>query len=263
MKGCFQVARQIFNSPIWRDNPHILKLFIYLVGKARFLKEPKKFPHFTVNRGELVTSLADISEDNEYLERGRPKKWSRAKVSRMLEHLAKNDYITLLPDTYGTHIKIVNYDTYQTLDTYKADSSETQPDASETQVSIYKNVKNGKNDKNEEKTIVEQEPRQRIPHAEIISFLNQQAETNFKHTTKATIGFIRARWREGFRLDDFKAVISHKCEEWKGDEKMGSFLRPQTLFGTKFESYRQAAGVQPEFEYKEWVDVTTTTNLRN
>ncbi len=157
MKGCFFIARQIFDSPIWRDNPHHLKLFLYLVGTARHDKNPKRFSHFTVSRGELVTSLADIAEDNEFLERGRPKKWSRAKVSRMLEYLAENDYISLLPDTYGTHIKIVNYSTYQTIVHYKADSSETQPDASETQVSIYKNVNNDKKDKKTTKTHTDSE----------------------------------------------------------------------------------------------------------
>ena len=115
----------------------------------------------------------------------------------------------------------------------------------------------------EEKTIVEQEPRQRIPHAEIIAFLNQEAETNFKHTTKATIGFIKARWREGFRLDDFKAVITHKCEEWKGDEKMGSFLRPATLFGTKFESYLQNAGPGTNTKKKEWVNVKKSAVIQD
>jgi len=143
MRGFFFISRQIFDSPIWRDNPHHLKLFLYLVGTARHRTKPKKFNNFSVERGELVTSLADISEDNEYLERGRVKKWSRAKVSRMLNHLEKSEYISLLADTYGTHIKIVNYNTYQSQDTYKADRSETEVkrvcNGSETQVRIYNN----------------------------------------------------------------------------------------------------------------------------
>ena len=37
-------------------------------------------------------------------------------------------------------------------------------------------------------------------------------------------------------FDDFKTVIDKKAKEWKGTS-MEKFLRPDTLFGTKFESY--------------------------
>ncbi len=137
----FIVTRKLFKSAIWRDNPHVLKLFLYLIGMARYRKKPKKFPGFEVRRGELVTSLAIIADDNEYMERRIIKKWSRAKVSRMLDCLQKEDYIKILPDTYGTHIRVLNYDTYQKRETYLANSSETQVkrvcNASETQVRTY------------------------------------------------------------------------------------------------------------------------------
>ena len=32
-------------------------------------------------------------------------------------------------------------------------------------------------------------------------------------------------------------MVDIKCDEWGKDEKMCKFLRPETLFGTKFESY--------------------------
>ena len=37
-------------------------------------------------------------------------------------------------------------------------------------------------------------------------------------------------------LDDFKSVIDKKSKEWLGTN-MERYLRPDTLFGTKFESY--------------------------
>lgn len=46
-----------------------------------------------------------------------------------------------------------------------------------------------------------------------------------------------ARVNEGFNLEDFKKVIDTKVKSWKGDNKMSAFLRPNTLFGNKFESY--------------------------
>ena len=70
----------------------------------------------------------------------------------------------------------------------------------------------------------------------IVEYLNEQAGTRYKPTTKKTQTLIKARLREGFTVDDFKTVINNKVKEWKGSE-WEKFLRPETLFGTKFESY--------------------------
>lgn len=71
----------------------------------------------------------------------------------------------------------------------------------------------------------------------VISYLNQLAGTNYKHTTKKTQQLIRARYKEGFTVDDFKLVIDKKVATWSNDPKMMQYIRPETLFGTKFESY--------------------------
>lgn len=72
--------------------------------------------------------------------------------------------------------------------------------------------------------------------AEIITCLNETAGTHYKPSTPKTRSLITARIREGFGLDDFKAVIAKKCAEWRGTD-MEKYLRPETLFGTKFEGY--------------------------
>ncbi len=71
----------------------------------------------------------------------------------------------------------------------------------------------------------------------IVGHLNQKTGKNFKHSSEITKRKITARLNEGFSLDDFKKVIETKTREWVGDPKMNSFLRPETLFGSKFESY--------------------------
>jgi hypothetical protein len=151
--GCFLLARQIFESAIWRDDPHVLKLFIYLMGQARHNTKPKKYPSFEVKRGELVTSLAKISEENEYSQNGTIKTWPRMKISRMLDLLEKQGYVKKLCDTYGTHISICNYNTYQDINNYKCDSGGTQVlqdcYSGVTGVLLNKNVKKGKNVKKE------------------------------------------------------------------------------------------------------------------
>lgn len=74
------------------------------------------------------------------------------------------------------------------------------------------------------------------PYGEIIEYLNHRAGTRFRPSSAATQRLIRARWREGFTLGDFKRVIDNKVAAWKGTE-MEQYLRPQTLFGSKFEAY--------------------------
>ena len=71
---------------------------------------------------------------------------------------------------------------------------------------------------------------------EVIDLLNDVAGTNYKASTSKTKTLIQARLKEGFSLEDFNRVIDKKCREWSNTE-MAKYLRPETLFGTKFESY--------------------------
>ena len=87
------------------------------------------------------------------------------------------------------------------------------------------------------KDIVEHSPTEPIPYQEVVEYLNQKTGKNFKHTSKVTQRHIRARFAEGFTVSDFKQVIDKKCSDWLRDQKMKEYLRPETLFGTKFESY--------------------------
>ena len=87
------------------------------------------------------------------------------------------------------------------------------------------------------KDIVEHSPTEPVPYQEVVEYLNQKTGKNFKHTSKVTQRHIRARFAEGFTVNDFKQVIDNKCSDWLRDQKMKEYLRPETLFGTKFESY--------------------------
>ena len=122
-RGFVMLSRGIQDSPIWRESPHLLKLFLWLIIEARYNQVPKHYPGVTVNRGELVTSLAHIAEANEYAADGTIKRWHRNTVSRMLDRLAQSGYIVRGCDTYGTHITICNYERYQTADNYRCDSA--------------------------------------------------------------------------------------------------------------------------------------------
>ena len=73
-------------------------------------------------------------------------------------------------------------------------------------------------------------------YSSIISYLNEKAHTKYRHSSSKTKTLIKARLNEGFTEDDFKKVIDNKTAEWLNTD-MEKYLRPETLFGTKFESY--------------------------
>ena len=76
--------------------------------------------------------------------------------------------------------------------------------------------------------------------AQIIGHLNEQTGANYRSESKATQTKIHARMAEGYTVEDFVAVIDKKCAEWLHDPKMRAYLRPETLFGSKFEGYLNA-----------------------
>lgn len=84
-------------------------------------------------------------------------------------------------------------------------------------------------------------------YTKVIARLNEKAGTNYRATGKATQGHINARLAEGYTIEDFYTVIDKKCAEWKGG-KMEQYLRPETLFGTKFENYLNAPAL-PSVQY--------------
>ena len=74
---------------------------------------------------------------------------------------------------------------------------------------------------------------------EIVDYLNEKAHKNYRSNSKTTIRHINARLKEGRTLSDFKQVIDNRCATWLGTD-MEQYLRPSTLFGSKFEDYLNA-----------------------
>lgn len=80
-------------------------------------------------------------------------------------------------------------------------------------------------------------------YKEIIDYLNEKTGCHYQYTTGKTQRCINARLKEGFVIDDFIKAIDTKCDEWLNKKDMAQYLRPETLFGTKFESYLNQKGV--------------------
>lgn len=84
----------------------------------------------------------------------------------------------------------------------------------------------------------------------IIDYLNDSTGKHFRHNTDKTKKLIKARIREGFTVDDFKRVIDTKTKKWGKDKTMQIYLRPETLFGTKFEAYLNEEPVKEHYDIK-------------
>lgn len=69
-----------------------------------------------------------------------------------------------------------------------------------------------------------------------IAYLNQVANKRYKFVDK-TKRLLLARFKEGYTLEDFKQVIDIKTAEWKESPEFSKYLRPETLFGSKFDGY--------------------------
>lgn len=110
-----------------------------------------------------------------------------------------------------------------------------------------------KRDKTEDKDLKESKKKNLILCKQIIDYLNERAGTAYRSDSVETQKHINARLSEGYTLDDFKKAINNKCAEWCGTE-MQTYLRPQTLFGTKFEGYVNSLPVANKNTYLEVYD---------
>lgn len=111
------------------------------------------------------------------------------------------------------------------------------------------------NSTNNDGTILSGNPT--VPYQQVVDYLNEKTGKQYKHTTKKTQSLIKARTKEGFSLDDFKQVIDNMSSQWMNDSKMNQYLRPETLFGTKFEGYlnQQQSNAVDEDWKKQYEDV--------
>lgn len=72
---------------------------------------------------------------------------------------------------------------------------------------------------------------------DIVEYLNNKIGAHYKPNGKKMKELIRARMNEGYTVKDFKTVIDKKFKSWGNDPKMSLYLRPSTLFGTRFGEY--------------------------
>lgn len=73
----------------------------------------------------------------------------------------------------------------------------------------------------------------------VLDYLNEKAKRRFTYCDD-NLRFIKTTLKKGHTEEDCRIVIDKKVLQWKNDAKYSEYLRPMTLFGTKFESYLNA-----------------------
>lgn len=156
---------------------------------------------------------------------------SKDRISNLISQLAEKGYISV-EMRYKPNSKQIDKRIVKSNYTYRRKHLEGIGESTDTP--IGENAKDNNtsfNNTSNKNHIVEQ-----IPFSKIINYLNDKTGKRYKVTQKWK-DLIKARWNEGQRLDDFAKVIDAKSEQWLNDEKMNQYLRPQTLFGNKFDEY--------------------------
>lgn len=241
--GWIKLHRKIQDCFIWNDKPYDkARAWIDLLLSA--MHRDKKLlidgSVVTIERGSFMTSRLKLADRWG---------WSVKKVDSYLNMLENEEMITTVRTPKGTTLTIVNYEDYQvwgatedttkdiskgtTEDTPKATTEETAEDIQNKNIKNNKNDKELKNENNDKNTDIYCLAERR---KEIVDYLNMVLGTRYKTSAKSTKTHIDARLREGYSVDDFKTVIDKKAKEWLGTD-MEKYLRPETLFGNKFEGY--------------------------
>lgn len=225
-EGWVSLHRSIQNHWIW-DNPVYLKWWLDLLLMVNYKPNDVLVNGKieTIGVGERLTSEIKLSE-----------RWNadRKTVRRFLNLLEKEQMISLTKSRQkGTTVKVLKYSDYQQV------SEGSKDNEKDNEVynggDIERDINNNVNNINKEYSGFPEEKEPSIPFKKIIDYLNQQTGKRFRNVA-SNQKFIKARWNEGYRLEDFQKVVDVKLSQWKNTE-YEKYLQPSTLFGTKFDQY--------------------------
>ena len=219
--GYVRLYRNLINSQIFQ-NEKLLKIFIWCLLKATYKERTQIVGRTSI---ELKEGQFIFGRNKAALELDMPPStlWDYIKL------LKKMKTISIKSNNKYSIVTIEKWEIYQSKDlnydkesNYKIDNKSTsngqQIDTNNKEYKVY-------NDKNKE------------IYNRVITRLNEKANKNYKSDTKRTMNYIEARLQEGFTEEDFYKVIDTKCNEWLNNDTMNQYLRPETLFGSKFEKY--------------------------
>jgi len=224
-QGWIKLYRKIQSSFVWTNSDQ-LKLWLLILMKANHSQNKFLFngSEISVSSGQFVTGRDAIA--SEYNRGVKPVQVvSSRTLWRWVKLFEKSQMLSIESTSTNSVITVINWGQYQ---------ESVQPVSSGRPTDVQR-VSTNKNDKNEEKKDTSGEPT--IDYQKIIDYLNSESGHKY-HVTDKTRGLIRARMAEKFTEHDFGLVIHYKSLEWRDNEDMKQYLRPNTLFApSHFDDY--------------------------
>lgn len=219
--GYLLIHRRFFNHWLWDERRRYSKAeaWLDLIQQASFA-DGQRFVSGSVvplQRGQLFISTRFLAARWQ---------WNIKSVHQFLKLLEGERMIVQKVNAKGNTLTLVNFDSYQTNGNAEVNAEETPEGTKQS------NGNKRKRDKGVSADVFQQ----------IAAFLNEVTGKNYKATGSALTKGITARLKEGFGFEDFKRVVEFKQNQWGADAKMSAYVRPETLFSPKFESYLQEAG---------------------
>lgn len=245
--GWIKLHRSILDNPIFND------LQLYRLWSLCLLKATHKEREVLVGKqivhlqpGQFITGRTAIRElYNKGLKESDQVHGDKT-VYRWLMTLEMTRYVTLCKTSKYTVVTVTNWNQYQQNDQVRDQVNDRLRDHKQE----VKNIRNINSPAQAEQAAAPNESDQ-IPYKEIIAYLNEKAGKAFKHTAAANRKLIKARFNEGYAVDDFKHVVDTKVQQWLNDNEMNKYLRPATLFqSSKFDGYLNERPRKQEQTYK-------------
>ena len=211
--GWIALHRELMDKPIWlTSTPEQKVILITLLLMANHKENEWEWngEKYKVKPGQFITSLPSIQKKC-------GKNISIQNIRTAIARFEKYEFLTSESTNKNRLITIGNWDFYQN----EKKNQQANQQAANRQLTA------NNNDNNDNKNI----------YSPVIEYLNDKTGKNFKASAKRTQSLINARLKEGFTEADLMKVIDINTRDWITDPKMAEYLRPETLFGTKFESY--------------------------
>ena len=221
--GFIALHRKLLQNPIF-DNPNLLKMWLWCLLKATHTEHKQLIglEVIELKKGQFITGR--FSGANEL-------KVNESTWYKHIKLLEQLEMITLKSNNKYTVVSVVNWELYQ-VDKKENNNKITTKEQ-------QNNTNNNVNNVNKE-------------YCTIVSYLNDKTNKKFKASSSKTKSLIDARYNEGYTLDDFKKVIDVKVNSWLGNIDMEKYLRPETLFSNKFESYLNEGVLKVEQPNNNW-----------
>ena len=222
----YQTPKVLFESDIYKDLGMAEKLFYSILRDRQELSRKNKWVDdkgniFLIFTVEHLSELCKISTRTVVRYKKELIKFSLLQEVKLGQGKPNRIYIGQ-PDYSGECQEYNSRSDKSTiLEVTKVQRNDTKLNETEFKEDIYSSAK----------------AKQEIPYKEIIDYLNKRTGKKYKHTSSGNKIKIKARWNEGYTLEDFKKVIDVKVNQWSKDKKMQQYLRPNTLFSNKFDNY--------------------------